>query len=422
MSPQHTRLRFVLFLAILIIGIIGKEEDLYKILGIPKTATTKEIKKAYRRKALDTHPDKNKNVPPEEAAEAFHKVVHAFEILSDGDSRRRYDRTGQQGQQQQQQQKHRSGGGGSSWSFSWSSGRNQQRSYKRPKLKDKFEVKEAQSRVLHIVSLEQLETVIVDDDTDTLERNLLICFYTPPLEEHVNDEMVYPYPFAAKSSQGIWWEDLLQTTSVRFHRSNKLTELFGIPDGKQMGQTTQPIFLFGKRGQRLDESAKSWPRIATRDRQSFERWMWEQIKVSVEFINHHDHPVEIYWIHGTKATISETLKPGASATHTTMLSHEWWVRDARTDTRKDSPGRWRLADGTSLITWKILSDEHGQKLIIPRRTCFDLSGHCSYWKSQGECHKNAVFMSEECALTCGHCEKEKDEKNKDPKDGDHDEL
>eukprot|EP00986_Skeletonema_menzelii_P018643 scaffold26671_cov127-Skeletonema_menzelii.AAC.4 len=48
---------------------------------------------SYRRKARDTHPDKRgKDVSAEEAAEAFRQVVHAFEILSDDNSRRRYDR------------------------------------------------------------------------------------------------------------------------------------------------------------------------------------------------------------------------------------------------------------------------------------------------------------------------------------------
>jgi curved DNA-binding protein CbpA len=410
---------FLLF-AFLVCVFAKQEEDLYKILGVSRTATTKEIKQAYRRKALDTHPDKNKDIPSEQAAEAFHKVVGAFEILSDTTSRNRYDRTGRR----QDQQSNGGGGGGgsswSSWSFSWSSssgssgrsrsGSSQQRSngqrrYQRQRLKDKFEVKEAQSRILHIVSLEQLETVIVDDDNDTLERNLLICFYTPKLEEHVMDEMVYPWPFAAMSTQGIWWEDLLQTTVVRYHRSNKLTEFFDIPSGDEL---KAPLFVFGRRGQKFDASSTNWSRLSTSDREVFDKWMWDQIKVEVEFVNHHDHPVEIYWIHGTSAKNSLKLEPGASAGHTTMLSHEWWVRDARVDTRKDSPGRWKLTKESMLISWKITSDEQHQQLVIPLRTCYDLSGHCAFWKQKGECQKNPVFMTGECALTCKKCTKDEE--------------
>jgi hypothetical protein len=272
-------------------------------------------------------------------------------------------------------------------------------------LKDKFEVKEAQSRILHIVSLEQLETVIVDDDTDTLERNLLICFYTPKLEEHVMDEMVYPWPFAAMSTQGIWWEDLLQTTVVRYHRSNKLTEFFDVPNGDEL---KEPVFIFGRRGQKFDASSTNWSRLSTSDRGVFDKWMWDQIKVEVEFVNNHDHPVEIYWIHGTSAKNSLVLESGASAGHTTMLSHEWWVRDGRVDTRKDSPGRWKLTPESMLISWKITSDEQHQQLVIPLRKCYDLSGHCKFWKFKGECQKNPVFMQEECALTCEKCTKDEE--------------
>jgi hypothetical protein len=223
------------------------------------------------------------------------------------------------------------------------------------------------------------------------------------------------------SDQGIWWEDLLQTTSVRFHRSNPLTEFFGVPNGDDLDK---PVFIFGKRGQGFENSTELWTRISTNSRQEFETWMWDQIKVQVRFVNNHDHPVEVFWIHGRRANVKMTLQPGEEEVHDTMLSHEWWIRDARTDTFPDSPGRWQLTANNMLITWKITSDEDDQRLVIPLRECFDLSGHCGWWDRQGECDKNPGFMEVQCAKTCEICteEDDPDEDSTDEEDGDHDEF
>jgi len=209
-----------------------------------------------------------------------------------------------------------------------------------------------------------------------------------------------PYPFAAKSSQGIWWEDLLQTTSVRFHRSNKLTEFFGIPNGDTLDK---PVFVFGKRGQEFNNSTAEWNHFSTSSRQEFESWMWDRIKVEVIFVNQHNHSVEIYWIHGRSADEKAVLQPGEEWSSITMLSHEWWIRDARTDTRHDSPRRSSLSVNNRIAHWTITSDEHQQRLIIPLTTCMDLSGHCSFWHRHGECHKNPRFMEEQCVKTCDLC-------------------
>jgi ShK domain-like/VHL beta domain len=209
-----------------------------------------------------------------------------------------------------------------------------------------------------------------------------------------------PYPFAAMSEQGIWWEDLLQTTTVRFHRSNDLTEFFGIPNGDNLDA---PVFIFGKRGQDFKHSTEGWARISTNSREEFEAWVWQCINVKVIFVNNHDHPVEIFWIHGRRANVKMILQPGDVDEHTTMLSHEWWVRDARTDSHPDSPGRWKLTNNNMLVTWKITSDEENQRLVIPLSKCFDLSGHCDWWRQHGECTKNPKFMEEQCAKTCALC-------------------
>ncbi len=70
------------------------KEDFYEILGISKGASQGEIKKAYRKKAIQYHPDKN---PGDAEAEAmFKKAAEAYEVLSDEQKRARYDQYGHQ--------------------------------------------------------------------------------------------------------------------------------------------------------------------------------------------------------------------------------------------------------------------------------------------------------------------------------------
>lgn len=72
--------------------ILGKN-DYYDILGLAKTASQDDIKKAYRKLALKLHPDKN-HAPS--ASEAFKKINRSFACLSDETKRRTYDQTGQE--------------------------------------------------------------------------------------------------------------------------------------------------------------------------------------------------------------------------------------------------------------------------------------------------------------------------------------
>lgn len=68
------------------------EEDFYKVLGVEKTATEQEIKKAYRKLALKYHPDRNPN--DKEAEAKFRQVSEAYEVLSNPEKRAKYDQFG----------------------------------------------------------------------------------------------------------------------------------------------------------------------------------------------------------------------------------------------------------------------------------------------------------------------------------------
>lgn len=68
------------------------KEDYYDILGVSKSASAAEIKKAYRKKAIEFHPDKNPG--DAKAEEMFKKAAEAYEVLSDPDKRSKYDQFG----------------------------------------------------------------------------------------------------------------------------------------------------------------------------------------------------------------------------------------------------------------------------------------------------------------------------------------
>jgi molecular chaperone DnaJ len=72
-----------------------EKRDYYEVLGLGRTATIEEVKKAYRKLAVQYHPDKN---PGDSGAEErFKEAAEAYGVLSDDDKRARYDRLGHQG-------------------------------------------------------------------------------------------------------------------------------------------------------------------------------------------------------------------------------------------------------------------------------------------------------------------------------------
>jgi molecular chaperone DnaJ len=67
------------------------EKDYYKILGVPETATAKDITKAYRKLARQHHPDANPGAAGAEAEERFKEISAAYDVLGDDEKRKEYD-------------------------------------------------------------------------------------------------------------------------------------------------------------------------------------------------------------------------------------------------------------------------------------------------------------------------------------------
>ena len=91
--------------------------DYYKVLGVDKGASDKDIKRAYRRLARKYHPDVNPD--DKQAEERFKELNEAYQVLSDSEKRQKYDRLGADWYRYQQQ-----GGRPEDFDWSrWSSGR-----------------------------------------------------------------------------------------------------------------------------------------------------------------------------------------------------------------------------------------------------------------------------------------------------------
>jgi len=71
------------------------KRDYYEVLGVTKSASADDIKKAYRKLAIQYHPDKNPDNP--EAEDKFKEAAEAYEVLSNPEKKQRYDQFGHQG-------------------------------------------------------------------------------------------------------------------------------------------------------------------------------------------------------------------------------------------------------------------------------------------------------------------------------------
>ncbi|XP_036373957.1 dnaJ homolog subfamily B member 9-like [Megalops cyprinoides] len=90
MATAQSALTFAVCI-LMITELILAKKDYYEILGVPKDASERQIKKAFHRLAMKYHPDRNKSP---DAEGKFREVAEAYEILSDEKRRREYDQFG----------------------------------------------------------------------------------------------------------------------------------------------------------------------------------------------------------------------------------------------------------------------------------------------------------------------------------------
>ncbi|CAH1788009.1 unnamed protein product [Owenia fusiformis] len=94
MASEVSRLFLAANILLFLVQVLAGR-DFYQILGVPRSATKNQIKKAYRKLAKEMHPDKNKG--DEEAEERFQDLGAAYEVLSDDDKRKIYNKHGEEG-------------------------------------------------------------------------------------------------------------------------------------------------------------------------------------------------------------------------------------------------------------------------------------------------------------------------------------
>lgn len=79
---------------------MAAKKDYYEVLGVSKSASSADMRKAYHKLAMQYHPDRNPG--DKQAEEKFKEAAEAYEVLSDDDKRARYDRYGHAGLGDQQ--------------------------------------------------------------------------------------------------------------------------------------------------------------------------------------------------------------------------------------------------------------------------------------------------------------------------------
>jgi curved DNA-binding protein CbpA len=354
MKSVFDRWIIILYLFAVLISVVSStKKNLYTLLGLSSTASQSMIKKAYRGKARDTHPDKNPTMDPLVAAENFREIVEAYETLSDLKARSEYDRTGRAAASQRKNEQNQGGNRNQGFNWGWKFGFNQGSHQERQHglLFDRIyrtQIIDAQSRVISILSLDHLKsTALAGDDSEfydehsieqRLERYVLLAFYDssiPACEHRLTSQVLFPWPYAGYSNENygtssVWWDEIMLTGKVDLRNKGssdekrKLGEYFGIRDGTLTAQNCPSVVLLPRGGYLSERSTATLQYVKISE--EFRKFVWPKLKMKIRFENKTPWPLSVWWLDGTRGIKQPEIAVNEATDMNTFLSHSFFFR------------------------------------------------------------------------------------------------
>ena len=385
--------RLRILLVLLLIGwnsASARVDDYYKVLGVNRKASNDAIQKAYRRRAKETHPDKN---PNPNASEEFRQVAEAFEVLGDAKRRRAYNkeldakarrraRQRDQNTKQQEMKRRRT-----------EAQRREQRRLHDERIRD---VAASQSKLVKFTTLEQLLDTMTDSKGKFLNHFLCI-FVGNKAAERKGDEVIYfPIPFASKE-----YRDTVRIGKIRFNKPTELTKFFGV---RNFG----PHIVFVRK----NDSVKNYRVFTTKSRdtrgmhEAFVKWVEGLMTIQVQLANFHALPVNVYVTReGNLVYGRDNLGSNYQITMTLQAGDRILATDARLDkfpghkARKSSP----ISSKLTLLFDELITSEGTYK--VRNKRCYDLSTSCTEMVTFNKvgCANHPEFLHNICPATCGVC-------------------
>ena len=396
----------IIFVVVLVTT-VASGQDLYALLGVSKSANQSEIKAAYRRKARETHPDKNREMGVDDANERFREIVHAFEVLSDSEARRNYDQHGDASKTRQNDD-HRQRNQ-QPW-FTWNHFHFGHQRYVHPHLLNPFlrqQIQASQSRVVRIHSLHHLRSLLISEGED-LERYFLLAFVSSSAEclHRLNNILLFPWPFAGYSSwdqsETVFWDEIMQVGVINVAPNDpasiRVAEYFSV----DVSRRCPAIVLLNRKQNvnQINDSSVHYPQTS----EQFHGLVWPSLKVKISFINRSLWPLNFWWLDGNIGNRLGVLEIGEQYTTDTYLSHTFIFRPTLV-------GGSTLTNESSLLWYAArLADDQSTVEILPR--CFDVSGECKRWAQEGFCDTRqksfyvlqnpdfAPYVQRNCLLSC----------------------